>query len=103
MLHQRNEAVASIKEGVKHSRNLFGTSHPEYATSLNNLAVLFAGIPRFEEVLTIRQRVHGDQHELTVAVGKRLAFVRQRAQQSLRDIDVGHTHRMCSQCARSRR
>jgi hypothetical protein len=97
-LQQWNEAVACYKEAVEHRRNLFGTSHPEYATSLNNLAraVRLAQAvrgARFEEVLIIFQKVYGDQHERTVGVAEGLAFVRLQAQQSLRgDIDVGHTH-----------
>jgi tetratricopeptide (TPR) repeat protein len=107
-LHQWNEAVACYKKVVEHSRNLHGTSHPEYATMLNNLAVLFANlkqyeeaIPRLEEVLTIFQKVYGDQHERTLGAANDLALMLQQAQLSLRgDINVGHNHRMCSQCGR---
>jgi tetratricopeptide (TPR) repeat protein len=105
-LHQWSEAVACYKEAVEHSRNLHGNNHPNYATALYNLAFLFArlkqyeeAIPRMEEALAIRQRVYGDQHDLTVQTAKRLAEVRQLASQSDRDaIDVGHNFRMCSLC-----
>jgi tetratricopeptide (TPR) repeat protein len=105
-LHQWNEAVACLKEAVKHTRHLYGTSHPDYATLLNNLACLFAelkqyeeAIPRCEEVLAIFKKVFGDQHESTLNAATGLAFCQRQAQQSLRgDIDVGHNHRMCSQC-----
>jgi hypothetical protein len=41
-LQQWGDAVACYKEAVEHSRNLHGINHPEYATLLYNLAVLFA-------------------------------------------------------------
>jgi hypothetical protein len=107
-LDQWNEAVACSKEVVEHLRNLHGTNHPEYATSLNNLAVLFdqlkqyeEAIPRYQEALIIYQRVFGDQHEHTVALAQRLAAARQRVEQPNRDtIDVGHEHCMCNQCSK---
>jgi tetratricopeptide (TPR) repeat protein len=37
-MHQWNEAVACYKEASEHGRNLYGTSHPEYAATLLNLA-----------------------------------------------------------------
>jgi hypothetical protein len=52
-----------------------------------------------EEVLAIRQRVFGDQHERTVQTAKHLAAARQLASQSDRDaINVGHNFHMCSCC-----
>jgi tetratricopeptide (TPR) repeat protein len=72
-LQQWSEAVACYKEAVEHSRNLHGNNHPEYATTLYNLALLFArlkqyeeAIPRLEEALAIRQRMFADQHKRTV-------------------------------------
>jgi tetratricopeptide (TPR) repeat protein len=105
-LQQWSEAVACCKEAVEHDRILLGTSHPEYATTLHNLARLFAdlkqyeeAIPRFEEALAIRQKVFGDQHERTVRTAKELAGVCQLAAQSDPGaIDVGHNFRMCSCC-----
>ena len=109
-LHQWNEAVACHKEAVEHIRNLHGSSHPDYATALYNLAMLFAdlkqyeeAIPRFEEALAIRQKVFGDQHQRTVATAKDLASAREKGQQSNRHlINPGHEFRMCNQCGRSR-
>ncbi len=103
---QWSEAVACLKEVVEHSCNLHGTSHPEYATTLWNLARLFAdlkqyeeAISRLEEALAICQRVYGEQHESTVAIAKELTKVRILAAQSDRGaIDVGHNFRMCSCC-----
>jgi tetratricopeptide (TPR) repeat protein len=105
-LHQWIEAVACSKEYVEHSRNLHGTSHPEYATALHNLGVLLCDlkqyeedIPRCEEALTIRQSVFGDKHEHTLMIVKELADARHWAQQSNRHLlDVGHEFRMCNQC-----
>jgi tetratricopeptide (TPR) repeat protein len=48
-LHQWSEAVACYKEAVEHSRNLHGTNHPQYATTLWNLARLFADLKQDEE------------------------------------------------------
>jgi tetratricopeptide (TPR) repeat protein len=69
-LQQWSEAVACCKEDVEHTCNLQGINHPEYATTLWNLADLFANlkqyeeaIPRLEEALAIEQRVFGDQHD----------------------------------------
>ncbi len=100
-LNQWNEAVACYKEAIEHRRNLYGTSHPNYASSLNNLAVLFAELKQYEEaipleeVLAICRKVYGDNHERTVGLANDLAIMRLQAQQSLRgDIDVGHNHRM---------
>jgi hypothetical protein len=41
-LQHWNEAVTCYKEAVEHHRNLHGTSPPEYAIILSNLARLFA-------------------------------------------------------------
>ncbi len=94
-LQQWSEAVACYKEAVEHRRNMCGNNHPEYATTLLNLADLFTdlkqyeeAIPRFEEALAIRQRVFGDQHERTIMVAEELIEVRQLAAQSDRNIDV---------------
>jgi tetratricopeptide (TPR) repeat protein len=105
-LQQWVEAVACYKEAVEQHRNLHSNNHPEYATTLFNLAVVFArlkqyeeAIPRMEEALAIHQRVYGGQHERTVQIAKDLAMVRQLAAQSNRDaINVGHNFRMCSWC-----
>jgi tetratricopeptide (TPR) repeat protein len=104
-LHQWNEAVACHKKAVEHTLNLDGPTHPEYATALSNLALLFANlkqyeeaIPRYEEVLAIQQRVFGEKHERTLQTAKDLAEAQQLAKQSRREIDVGHEYRMCSQC-----
>ncbi len=105
-LQQWSEAVACAKEAVEHSCNLYGNSHPQYATTLYNLARLFAdlkqyeeAIPRLEQTLAIRQRVFGSQHERSATTAKELARVRQVAAQSDRcAIDVGHNFRMCSWC-----
>jgi tetratricopeptide (TPR) repeat protein len=105
-LQQWSEAVACYKEAVEHRRNMHGNNHPQYATTLYNLADLFANlkqyeeaIPRLEEALAIQQRVFGDVHERTVETAKKLARVRHLAAQSDRGaIDVGHNFRMCSCC-----
>jgi tetratricopeptide (TPR) repeat protein len=105
-LQQWCEAVTCYKEAVEHTCNLCGNNHPEYATTLYNLADLFANlrqyeeaIPRLEEALAIEQRVFGDQHDRTVETAEELARVRQLAAQSDRGaIDVGHNFRMCSCC-----
>jgi tetratricopeptide (TPR) repeat protein len=105
-LQQWGEAVVCCKEAVEHRRNLYGNSHPEYATSLFNLAVLFAdlkqyeeAIPRMEEVLTIHRKVFGDKHDRTLDSTEQLALVRILAKRSDRGgIDVGHNFRMCSCC-----
>jgi tetratricopeptide (TPR) repeat protein len=105
-LQQWTEAVACCKEAVEHRCNMHGTSHPDYAMALNNLADLFANlkqyeeaIPRLEEALAICQRVFGDQHEQTLMTAKKLTEARQLAAQSDRGaIDVGHNFRMCSYC-----
>ncbi len=105
-LSQWNEAVACLKEAVEHSRILCGPDHPTYAAVLSELACLFLlvkqyeeAIPRYEEGLAIRQRVYGDQDQLTVVMTEGLARARQLAKKSRRDkIDVGHEFRMCSQC-----
>ncbi len=55
-------------------------------------------LPRFEEVLAIRQKVFGARHERTIEVVVELAFVRQQACLPRRDINVGHEFRMCSLC-----
>jgi tetratricopeptide (TPR) repeat protein len=107
-LHQWNEAVACYKEAVEHRRNVCGTNHPAYATSLSNLALLFdelkqyeEAIPRYEEVLSIFQKVYGDQGERTVDIAQRLAEARQLVEQPNRDkIDVGHKYCMCNQCGK---
>jgi hypothetical protein len=41
-LQQWGKAVACCKEDVERRRNLRGNNHPEYASTLDNLAVLFA-------------------------------------------------------------
>jgi tetratricopeptide (TPR) repeat protein len=110
-LQQWVEAVACYKECVEHIRNLHCKNHPEYATSLYNLAVLFArlkqyeeAIPRMEEALAIRQRVYGGQHEHTVRTLMDLAEARQLAAQSDRDaINVDHNFRCAAAVGPSQR
>jgi hypothetical protein len=98
--------LRASREAVEHTRILYGPDHPTYASALSELACLFCmvkqfeeAIPRYEEVLAIRQMVYGDQHLFTVGTAQLLAAARQDAKKSHRDkIDVGHEFRMCSQC-----
>jgi tetratricopeptide (TPR) repeat protein len=95
-LQQWSKAIACYKESVEHCRNLYGNNHPQYATTLNNLAWIFANlkqyeeaIPRLEEALAVRLRVFGVQHGCTVESAKKLTKVRHLAAQSDRGaIDV---------------
>jgi hypothetical protein len=71
-----------------------------------NLATLFSSlkhfeeaIPRYKEVLAIRQKVFGAEHQLTVETAKELIAVRQLAKQSRRVLNPGHDFRMCSWCS----
>jgi hypothetical protein len=106
-LHEWNDGVACYKEAVELARNLYATNHPEYATSLHNLAVLFdqlkqyEAIPRYEEALVIYQRVFGGQHEHAVLLAARLAAARQHVEQPNRDM-IDHVGQMewCTGCHR---
>jgi hypothetical protein len=73
------------KETVEYRRNLHSTNHPEYAITLNDLALLFdklkqykEAFPRYEEALIIYQRVNGNVHAFTVHIAKLLAAARPR-------------------------
>jgi tetratricopeptide (TPR) repeat protein len=107
-IYQWREAVACYKETVELDRTLHGTNHPQYATSLYNLAFLFdqlkhyeEAIPRYEEALIIHQNVFGHQGERSVILAQRLAAARQHVEQPNRDtIDVGHKYCMCNKCGK---
>jgi tetratricopeptide (TPR) repeat protein len=88
-LQNWNEALACCKEAHEHCRSLYGNRHPEYATMLWNLALLFGelkqyeeAVPRLDEVHTIWQREFGDQHETTMTTLKVLTEARKLAERS---------------------
>jgi Flp pilus assembly protein TadD len=70
-------------------RSLLGEQHPAVATSLNNLAVLYANQGRLTEAepllvqaLAMRQQLFGHQHPHTVSTQQSLAVLRQMMSQS---------------------
>ncbi len=63
------EAEVFYKKALDLNRSFFGEEHPDVATSLNNLAVLYKNQGRYEEAeplylagLKMSQKLHGEEH-----------------------------------------
>ena len=63
------EGLKPAREAVEVLRKLLGEKHPDYATSLNNLALLYqdmgdykAALPLHKQALTITKEAVGEQH-----------------------------------------
>ena len=83
MRHMGDYAKAEplFKEALEISQKVFGREHPFTATSLHNLAELYATMgdygkaePLYKEALEIYQKVLGQEHPLTVRNLESLAF-----------------------------
>jgi CHAT domain-containing protein len=73
-------ATALAEQVLAIRRDLLGEHHPETATSLNNLALLYEStdeydraLPLYEQALAIRKQVQGDDHPETAASLNNLA------------------------------
>jgi hypothetical protein len=96
-LKQYEDAISRLGEVLAIFQKVYGDQHE----SPVDVEQYEDAISRLEEVLAIFQKGYSDQHESPVDVAKGLAFVLEQAQQSHRgDIDVGHNHRLCSQCGK---
>ncbi len=100
-----SDCLLLLQEAVEHDRVVHGSYHPESATTLVNLAVLYGrlkqfeeAIPRYEEAFSIYTHVFGRQHPRTLAVHKDLMAVRAVLDTDRNIVDVGHDHRMCNNC-----
>ena len=63
------EAIPLAEKAVEIAKRVYGPEHPDTATSLNNLAVLYRDMgeyakaePLYQEALRIRQKVLGSEH-----------------------------------------
>ncbi|CAK9087156.1 Nephrocystin-3 [Durusdinium trenchii] len=64
-----NDALPLASESAAIQKRLLGTDHPDYATSLNNLALLYTAMgdsaqaePLYQQALEIKERVLGTDH-----------------------------------------
>src|SRR5271165_4897692 len=74
------EAIPIAERAVEVAKRLHGLEHPDMATSLNNLAVLYDTVheyakaePLLQEALRIRQKVLGSEHPDTATCLNNLA------------------------------
>jgi CHAT domain-containing protein len=80
--HKYQEALPLAEKAVAIRRRLLGAEHPDYASSLHDLAVQHQGLgayraaqPHLEDVLAIRRKVLGEAHPSTAESYRDLGLV----------------------------
>ena len=104
-LEQYPRALEIQKRHLQLSLALYGKEHPEYATSLCRIGIIYFKLKQFglamshyEQALAIREKVFGRDHPDTVEVREDLALCQRALLDKSMANKVASDHRMCNRC-----